>query len=325
MLISDGNEVYHCHLWRATIGWKTFAYLPELLSEPGMKIKRIKICDLLSHPLQAVTYGDLPESEFEALKADILRRGIRTPIEVTTSNLILDGHQRVRACRELGITEIDALIREEDDSNDVDECFVLANLIRRQLDPVAKAKALQTLVEIERRRGHEVGEHGNDLRDQIAKRLGGKFSGRTIDRLLQLIRLPDVIQRAVSRRELPMTTALKVESLPATIQQEIANRIATGTAARPAVSEFLQTQLVTESESPSDLYRKLMDVLFDVIDVLEGAGDELTGTAGAHERTAELLIRSSLFCKQMSKREQAAHEDILKSIRKLAPRRPRTR
>lgn len=290
-----------------------------------MALTRVQISDLCPHPLQMTTYGDLPEQEFAALKEDIARRGVRTPIEVTTSSLILDGHQRVRACRELGITEIDAVIRQEDNQDDTDESFVLANLIRRQLDPVAKANALQTLVEIERRRGRFADSRGNDLRDQIAKRLGSKFSGRTIDRLLQLIRLPEVIQRAVARRELPMTTALKVESLPATIQQEIANRITAGTAARPAVSEFLQSRQVTESESPSDLYRKLMNVLFDVIGVLEGAGDELTGTAGTHERTAELLIRSSLFCSQMSKREQAAHKETLKSIRKLAPRKPRTR
>lgn len=282
-----------------------------------MAIKRIKISDLHSHPLQSATYGDLPEAEFVALKEDIARRGVRTPIEVTKSGLIVDGHQRVRACRELGITEIDAVIREEDDSFDVDESFVLANLIRRQLDPVAKAKALQTLVEIERRRGHSTDEQGNDLRDQIAKRLGSTFSGRTIDRLLQLLRLPDVIQRTVSRRELPMTAALKVECLPENIQQKIAMRIAAGEAARAVVREFLQPPQATERESASDLYRKLVDHLDEIIELLEEAGDALTGMAGDHERTAELLERSSVFCKLMSDREQTAHEEALNNVRRM--------
>lgn len=282
-----------------------------------MAIKRFQISDLLPHRLQYETFGDLPTHEFLALKEDIARRGVRTPIMVTPWGMIVDGHQRVRACLELEITEIDAVICEDEDPLDVDESFVLANLVRRQLDPVAKARALQSLVEIERRRGIFDDEEGEDLRDLIATRLGGNFSGRTIDRLLQLLRLPEVIQRAVSRRELPMTAALKVESLPENSQQRIAMRIAAGEAARAVVREFLQPPQATEPESASDLYRKLVDHLDEIIDVLEEAGDDLTGMAGDHERTAGLLERSSIFCKLMSDREQTAHEEALNNVRRM--------
>jgi ParB-like chromosome segregation protein Spo0J len=41
---------------------------------------------------------NLPPEEFEALKEDIRCRGVQMPIEVTTGDEILDGHQRLRAC-----------------------------------------------------------------------------------------------------------------------------------------------------------------------------------------------------------------------------------
>jgi len=52
----------------------------------------------------------LPD-EFEYLKADIQAHGVRIPIEVDEHHNVLDGHHRVRACYELDIKEIPAIVR----------------------------------------------------------------------------------------------------------------------------------------------------------------------------------------------------------------------
>lgn len=44
---------------------------------------------------------DLAADEYEALKADIARRGVQVPVEIDEAGAILDGHQRVRAWTEL--------------------------------------------------------------------------------------------------------------------------------------------------------------------------------------------------------------------------------
>ncbi len=283
-----------------------------------MQIRRFRISELSAHPSQDNTYGNLPPHEFSALKADIARRGVRTPIEVTSAGVIVDGHQRVRACQELGIEEIDAVICDDQSQQEIDESFVLANLVRRQLDPVAKAKALQTLMEIERRRRETADDpDGGDLRDLIAKRLGGDISGRTVDRLLQLIRLPAAIYRAVSAGELPMTKALLVEKLPGDIQQAIANRIASGDAARAVVAEYLPRKPLTQQETPADLYYMLVDFLGDNISILDAACDALAGVAGNHERTADVLGKTEAFCRTMQVRERIAQSKSLNAIRKL--------
>lgn len=55
---------------------------------------------------------DLTPEEYEALKADIAARGVQVPIEFDESGNVLDGHHRLRACSELGITDYPTITRE---------------------------------------------------------------------------------------------------------------------------------------------------------------------------------------------------------------------
>jgi ParB-like chromosome segregation protein Spo0J len=47
----------------------------------------------------------LPPEQFEALKADIAERGVVVPVLVDEFGAIIDGHNRAKACRELGIND----------------------------------------------------------------------------------------------------------------------------------------------------------------------------------------------------------------------------
>jgi ParB-like chromosome segregation protein Spo0J len=53
----------------------------------------------------------MPPEQFAALKADIAERGVLTPMDVDEHGNILDGHHRLRACRELGLTEFPTVVR----------------------------------------------------------------------------------------------------------------------------------------------------------------------------------------------------------------------
>lgn len=284
-----------------------------------MEIRRRCISELRPHPKQAETYGDLPPHEFEELKNDIANRGVRTPIEITKDGIIVDGHQRVRACRELGIKKIDAIICHHQTQDDIDESFVLGNLMRRHLDPIAKAKAIATLVDIERRRSGVdlAGESGHDLRDRIAKRLGGKFSGRTIGRYMQLLRLAAAIREAVSRKELSMTMALKLEQLKPEIQDEIASRITAGESVRAVVAAYLPCKRASQDETPADLYRMLIEFLDENIEALDANSHELAGKAGKHNVTAAVLKKTEVFCAAMRSLESKARQESLDSIRRM--------
>lgn len=54
---------------------------------------------------------ELSQDEYEALKADIARRGVQVPVEYDEEGNILDGHHRVQACQELGIKDWPSIVR----------------------------------------------------------------------------------------------------------------------------------------------------------------------------------------------------------------------
>jgi len=56
---------------------------------------------------------ELPPEQFEALKADIAERGVVVPVVMDEFGAILDGHNRARACRELGINDYPGAARAE--------------------------------------------------------------------------------------------------------------------------------------------------------------------------------------------------------------------
>lgn len=76
---------------------------------------------------------DLSAEEFAELKADIQRRGVCVPIEKDEHGNVLDGHHRLRACEELGITDYPSLIRVGLSEDEKFEHALALNLERRHL------------------------------------------------------------------------------------------------------------------------------------------------------------------------------------------------
>ena len=77
---------------------------------------------------------DLSPDEFDALLEDIRCRGVQLPIEVTTEDEILDGHQRLRACAELGIKDYPVKVVAGLKTDQAKRHHAIrANVLRRQL------------------------------------------------------------------------------------------------------------------------------------------------------------------------------------------------
>jgi hypothetical protein len=93
-------------------------------------------------------FPDLTPEEFETLKRDIGERGVQVAIEITPEGEILDGHQRQRACRELGIRNYPRRIISGLDDEGKRHHAIKANCLRRQLSRQQKRE----LIEAELRR-----------------------------------------------------------------------------------------------------------------------------------------------------------------------------
>ena len=273
-----------------------------------MQIIRISVANLRPHPLQDVIYGDLSPSEFAALKQDIQHHGIRQPVEVTKDGVLVDGKHRVRALRELGIEEVEAIIVEAENEEAIEERFVTANLLRRQSDPVTKARAIQQLAKIESRRiGIRIDLHeSGPFRERLASLLGNT-SGRTIDRYLQLLRLEREIQDAVSSGQLPMTKALKIESLPKPARKAIVERLKQKEPPRKVVDEYLLRPQLEDEVLPEDRYRDLCQFFEESLDDLTMHSQVIVGSADTRTPVPQLLARAEAFCAEMRHLELQAH------------------
>lgn len=89
---------------------------------------------------------DLSEEEFAELKASIAEHGVMIPIELDECGNVLDGHHRLRACEELGITDYPTVVREGMTEQDkLLHAFTL-NTARRHLTHEQKAAAISEII-----------------------------------------------------------------------------------------------------------------------------------------------------------------------------------
>lgn len=90
--------------------------------------------DLPADPSQPYQFlPPLEEAAYQELKADIRRRGIQVPIETDEYGACLDGHHRLRAAGELGISSYPRLIRSGLSESEKREHALSLNLHRRHL------------------------------------------------------------------------------------------------------------------------------------------------------------------------------------------------
>src|ERR1700677_2926106 len=75
--------------------------------------KKWKICKLKDHPSQHTIFGDLTNEELETLAENMKKHGLHDPVEILSDGTIIAGHQRVRAAKTLGWTEIDVVVRDD--------------------------------------------------------------------------------------------------------------------------------------------------------------------------------------------------------------------
>lgn len=78
-------------------------------------------------------FPDLAPDDFEALRADIEKRGVIYPVVLDQHGNTIDGHQRQRACAALGVQPPTKTIEVKDD-DEREELAIALNLRRRQLD-----------------------------------------------------------------------------------------------------------------------------------------------------------------------------------------------
>jgi len=191
--------------------------------------------NLKPHRHQDALHQPLTEAEWGRLARSMEVDGQKDAVEVLPDGTVLDGHQRLRVAKHLGWTKVRVRVRYDLAGNELeaDRLHALANQNRRQLGPLDQARLAKRLTEIEEKKppGGLPDWKSGDLRDRVGAVMG--MSGRHVTRLLNVLKAPMCVQRAVAAGTMTMVVAERIARLDAGAQREVAREIEGG--ADPAV------------------------------------------------------------------------------------------
>lgn len=275
------------------------------------KVERRKIADLKQHPKQATHFRDLPLVKLQRMAKGMLTRGLKIPVEITRDNVIVCGHQRVRAARLNGWTEIDVIVRDDllDDAT-IEAELLRDNRERRQLSRLQEVRCLKGEWDLAQARPcHERSEYlQGTLKEAVSAELD--MSPKNSQRYLDLLKTPNAVQDAFDDGDLPLNTAARVAGLPEDQQEEIAQEIDAGKDAKAVVEQYLgNTPRRRQRIHP--VLRMSMRHFFQAVRMLQGRASEieerhLTGNDVALLNQVQSLAGQMLQAKATSSTANAA-------------------
>ena len=122
-------------------------------------MQQIKINELKAHPRNNEFFDDMQGEKWKEFLESIRTSGVIEPVVITTEKVIVSGHQRVRACEELGIDSVLCEIKSYKDEDAIIKDLLETN-IRQRGDVGGSAKKVGLRIkELERLYGVK---HGGD-------------------------------------------------------------------------------------------------------------------------------------------------------------------
>lgn len=178
-------------------------------------MQNIKVSELSSHPRNTEFFDDMSGEKWKEFLESVRSRGIIEPIVITPDKIIVSGHQRVRACKELGI---DVVMCDVHTYNNEDEI-------------------LQDLLETNVRQRGDIGGSAKKvgLRIKELERIYGIYKGNHIN---------ENMNNSVSQSDLATQMGISVDTLQN--YKQLANMI-------PELSELVDTGIVTNPVNLYDM------------------------------------------------------------------------
>lgn len=123
-------------------------------------MQKIAINDLKPHPQNNYFFDDIQGDNWPEFKKSIETSGILVPIVCTQDKVIVSGHQRLRVCKELDITELDYVVKDYDNEDDIIKDLIEINIRQRGIGNTNGVKLARCIRELERIYGVRQGSAG---------------------------------------------------------------------------------------------------------------------------------------------------------------------
>lgn len=190
----------------------------------------LKISDLTPHPKNEYFFDDITGERWTEFVNSIKEGGVRTPIIVTDNMVIVSGNQRVRACKELGISVIDAEVRHYASEDEVIKDLIETNLRQRGVICDSEVKAGRRFAELKRIEGFKEGRRKLDQvglvksQETLAAEFG--ISKTEMNRLIAISKAEPAVQDLLESGKISKSSALTmISKLSAEDQKDVAKEI----------------------------------------------------------------------------------------------------
>ena len=226
-------------------------------------MQMMNVDKLIPHRKNTYFFDDIKDEPWFAFIDSIQTSGVIEPIIATQDNVIVSGHQRVRACKQLGIKEVAVEVRHYDSEDEILKQLIETNICQRGIGNVNAVKMGRCLKELER---IEEIRHGGDRKSKAHNALLIKTQsdladeiGISIDqykRYKSLTSLVPELQDAVMTGTITATTAYGlVKKLSPDEQKQLAEKLS-GSDKKHSGSEV--NALVNEVKAENDKLRRLL-------------------------------------------------------------------
>lgn len=109
----------------------------------------IKISELKSHDKNNYFFDDIQGDNWEEFKKSIQTSGVIEPVIITQDKVIVSGHQRVRACKELNIIEVPCEVKIYENEEKIIKDLLETNLRQRGIGNTNPIKFARCIMELE--------------------------------------------------------------------------------------------------------------------------------------------------------------------------------
>lgn len=294
--------------------------------------QKLKISELVPYKNNDFFFDDIQGEAWVAFTESIKTSGVIEPIVITQDKVIVSGHQRVRACKTLGIEEIDAEVRIFDSEDEILKCLIETNIRQRGIGNTNPVKFGRCLKELDRIygvfRGNHTDENQNNLgsktQEQIASEIGiTAETYRNYEKLAEMIpEIQDLVETGIVT---PTTARAIVKKLPEFQQAEVAKQFvnadtrATQKAVNEAVAEVKQKLLADKEAAIAEIEKRIKDRDIEISDLKAKLEKSKGNESETNSESSGRMSTRERFEKQKADRLEADKkklEEELKEVKK---------
>ena len=258
-------------------------------------MQKFKISELKPHLRNNEFFDDMSGEKWQEFLESIKTSGVIEPIVVTQDKVIVSGHQRVRACKELGIEEILAEVKVYDNEDDIIKDLLETNIRQRGDIGGSTVKLGRRIKELERIYGLKMGRPEKSTtigttfsQEDLAQKLGINLI--TLKRAKSIANLPQEIQDLVEQGNITPSTASRVIS---------------------KLSDEEQAELIESLPATKKLTQKEVE---GYIEKLQEKDNQIAGYEKKVEKLKSLENEKSELEKQISDLKNQEPKEIIKEV-----------